>query len=157
MPGPPGLAGTAELLWKWWGWQVTQSGGAKNSFFLVTLYNFQKRGRAIALAAPPPPRSLFILYQMPGICPGCEGRSIIIPETPMSPHIIAPLLSPCRMRLLHYYPGTSRSLHYYPRNANIAPLRSTGHQGRSIINPKTSINVAPLLTLGCEGRSSPGL
>ena len=27
-------------------------------FFLVTLYNFQKSGRAIALPAPPSPRSL---------------------------------------------------------------------------------------------------
>ena len=27
---------------------MTQSGVAKNTFFLVTLYNFQKRGRAIA-------------------------------------------------------------------------------------------------------------
>ena len=37
---------------------MTQSGGAKNTFFLATLYNFQKSGRAIALPAPPPPRSL---------------------------------------------------------------------------------------------------
>ena len=28
---------------------MNQSGGAKNSFFLVTFYNFQKRGWAIAL------------------------------------------------------------------------------------------------------------
>ena len=53
-----GMTGTAELLWKWWGWQVTQSGAAKNTFFLVTLYKFQKIGRAIALPAPPPPRFL---------------------------------------------------------------------------------------------------
>ena len=50
--------GTAELLWKWRGWQVTQSGGAKNAFFWVTLSNFQKSGRAITLPASPPPRSL---------------------------------------------------------------------------------------------------
>ena len=37
---------------------MTQSGGSKNTFLLVTLYNFQKSGRAIALPAPPPPRSL---------------------------------------------------------------------------------------------------
>ena len=35
-----------------------ESGGAKNTFFLVTLYNFLKRGRATALPSPPPPRSL---------------------------------------------------------------------------------------------------
>ena len=34
---------------------MTQSGGARNTFFLVTLYNFQKSGRAIALPAPPSP------------------------------------------------------------------------------------------------------
>ena len=33
--------------------------GARNTFFLVTLYNFQKSGTAIALPAPPSPRSLF--------------------------------------------------------------------------------------------------
>ena len=36
---------------------MTQSGGAKNTF-LVTLYNSQKRGRVIALPAPPSPWSL---------------------------------------------------------------------------------------------------
>ena len=40
---------------------MTQSGGAKNTFSSVTLYNFQKSGRAIALPAPPPPRSLIYL------------------------------------------------------------------------------------------------
>ena len=57
-------AGTAKLLWKWWGWQVTQSGREKNTFFLVTLYNFQKSGRAIALTAPPSPRSLEVCWQV---------------------------------------------------------------------------------------------
>ena len=43
---------------------MSQSGGADNTFFLVTLYNFQKRGRAIALPAPPPPRSLNIALHL---------------------------------------------------------------------------------------------
>ena len=38
---------------------MTQSGRAKNTFFSVTLYNFQKGGRAIALPTPPPTQSLF--------------------------------------------------------------------------------------------------
>ena len=37
---------------------MTQSGGAKNTPFSVTVYNFPKGGRAIALPTPPPPRSL---------------------------------------------------------------------------------------------------
>ena len=37
---------------------MTQSGAAKNTFFLVTPYNFQKRGKAKALAAPSTPQSL---------------------------------------------------------------------------------------------------
>ena len=36
---------------------MTQSGGTKNTFFSVTLYNFQKNGKAITLPAPPFPRS----------------------------------------------------------------------------------------------------
>ena len=32
-----GIAGPTELLWKWGGWMVTQSGGAENTFFSVTL------------------------------------------------------------------------------------------------------------------------
>ena len=36
---------------------MTQSNGAKNTFFfLVTLHDFQKSGRAIALPAPPSPQ-----------------------------------------------------------------------------------------------------
>ena len=38
---------------------MTQSGGAKNTIFLATLYNFQESVRAISLPAPPPPRSLY--------------------------------------------------------------------------------------------------
>ena len=37
---------------------MTQSGGAKNTLFLVTLSNFQKSGRAKDLPTPPSPRSL---------------------------------------------------------------------------------------------------
>ena len=33
---------------------MTQKGGAQNTFFSATLYNFQKSGRAIAPPAPPP-------------------------------------------------------------------------------------------------------
>ena len=29
-------SGTAKPLWKWWSWQVTQNGGAKNTFFLTS-------------------------------------------------------------------------------------------------------------------------
>ena len=50
--------GPAELLWKWGGWLVTQSGGAENTFFSVALYNFQKSGGAEAPPAPPPPRAV---------------------------------------------------------------------------------------------------
>ena len=39
---------------------MTQSGGAKNTFFSVILHTFQKSGRAIALPAPPPLQSLKI-------------------------------------------------------------------------------------------------
>ena len=48
--------GTAELLWKWWGWQVTQSGEAKTLFSII----FKQSGRAIALSTPPSPRSLLV-------------------------------------------------------------------------------------------------
>ena len=41
---------------------MTQSSGAENTFFVVTLYNFLKSGRAIALPAPPPPRSLVAVF-----------------------------------------------------------------------------------------------
>ena len=37
---------------------MIQSGGAKNTFFLATLYHFQKSGRAITLPAPPSMQSL---------------------------------------------------------------------------------------------------
>ena len=37
---------------------MTQSGGAQNTVFSVTLYTFQKSGKAMALPAPPPPQSL---------------------------------------------------------------------------------------------------
>ena len=43
---------------------MSQSDGAENTFFLVTLYNFQKSGRAIALPAPAPPRSLVSWYRI---------------------------------------------------------------------------------------------
>ena len=36
------------------GWLVTQSGGAENTFSSVTLYNFQKSGRAEAPPSPSP-------------------------------------------------------------------------------------------------------
>ena len=49
--------GTEELLWKLWGWQLTQSGGAKSTFFLSYSIIF-KSGRTIAPPAPPSPRSL---------------------------------------------------------------------------------------------------
>ena len=57
-------SGTAKLLCKWWGCQVTQSwGGGLKHFFSVTLYDFLKKGvghRAIALPSLLPPRSLFV-------------------------------------------------------------------------------------------------
>ena len=49
---------TAELLWKWGGWLVTQSGGAENTFSSVTLYNFQKVGGGGGGLKPPPPAAL---------------------------------------------------------------------------------------------------
>ena len=47
------VALTSDSKWK--------GGGVKNAFFSVTLYNFQKSGWAIALPAPPPPRSLLCM------------------------------------------------------------------------------------------------
>ena len=41
-------------------------GGAKNTFFSVTLYKFQKSGRTIALGAPPPPWSLTHFHKRQG-------------------------------------------------------------------------------------------
>ena len=43
---------------------MTQSSEAKNTFFSVTLYHFQKRGRAIALPAPPSLPSLGHLHRV---------------------------------------------------------------------------------------------
>ena len=48
----PGLSGRAD---KW-----TQCGGAKNTFFLVTLYNFQKKCWGYNLPTPPSPRFLMM-------------------------------------------------------------------------------------------------
>ena len=41
---------------------MTQSGGA--IFFLLTVYNFQKSGRAVALPAPASPRSLQFSFRL---------------------------------------------------------------------------------------------
>ena len=50
---------------------MTQSSVAKNIIFSVTLYNFQKSGRAIAQPAPPPPPPdpCTCIYLV-GFCPG---------------------------------------------------------------------------------------
>ena len=47
--------GTADLLWKCVGWQVTQSGGAENTFSQLLFIIFEKVGWGLLKAPSPSP------------------------------------------------------------------------------------------------------
>ena len=55
---------------------MTQSGGTKKTSFVVTLYNFQKSGRAIALPIYPSPRSLETGCNVLCACVWLSGRDL---------------------------------------------------------------------------------